>query len=140
MTQHGGDTIHCDALPWLPLAPQVFMKVIKLVPETGAYSIMIRAEPGGVLPRHKHLEAAEIFILKGKGEHKQSGAFRPGDYVSERKGAVHDPLVFTEETELLMVSSGPSAFLGPNDETLYMMDVPMLQQFAAGAAQGAQAR
>ncbi|MCK9511052.1 MAG: cupin domain-containing protein [Pigmentiphaga sp.] len=133
MTQHGGDTIHCDALPWLPLAPQVFVKIIKLVPETGAFSVMIRAEPGGVLPRHKHLESAEIFILKGEGEHKQTGPFRPGDYVSERKGAVHDALPFHQETELLMVCNGPSAFLGPNDETLYLMDVPMLQQLAAAA-------
>lgn len=62
MVQHGGDTIHCDALPWLPLAPKVFVKIIKLDPETGEHSVMIRAEPGGVLPRHKHLDSAEIFI------------------------------------------------------------------------------
>lgn len=138
MVQHGGDTIHCDALPWLPLAPKVFVKIIKLNPETGEHSVMIRAEPGGVLPRHKHLDSAEIFILKGEGEHKQTGYFRPGDYVSERKNAIHDALAFDQETELLMICRGPSAFLGPNDETLFFMDVPMLQQLAAG--QGAQAR
>ncbi len=136
MIQHGGDTIHCDALPWLPLAPQVFVKVIKLVPETGGFSVMIRAEPGGVLPRHKHLESAEIFIIKGEGEHRQTGHYRPGDYVSERKGAIHDALPFDQETELLMVCNGPSAFLGPNDETLYMMDVPMLQRLAGSAPAG----
>lgn len=130
---HGGDTIHCKALPWLPLAPQVFVKVIKLEPESGAFSVMIRAEKGGVLPRHKHLEAAEIFILKGTGAHPQTGPYQEGDYVCERKGAVHDPLVFNEETELLMVCDGPSAFLGPNDETLFLMDVPMLQGLSQSA-------
>lgn len=130
MAQDSGSTIHCDDLPWLPLAPQVFVKIIKLIPETGAFSVMIRAEPGGVLPRHKHIESAEIFIIKGEGEHKQTGYYRPGDYVSEHKGAIHDALPFAEETELLMICNGPSAFLGPNDETLYMMDVPMLQRMA----------
>jgi len=57
---HSADTIHCNDLPWLPLAPRVFVKIIKLVPETGGFSVMIRAEPGAVLPRHKHLESAEI--------------------------------------------------------------------------------
>lgn len=121
------DTIHCDDLPWLPLAPRVYVKVIKLVPETGGFSVMIRAEPGAVLPRHQHLESAEIFILKGNGSHPQTGDFRAGDYVSERKGAIHDELPFDEETELLMICSGPSAFLGPKNETRYLMDIPMLE-------------
>lgn len=130
MSESHEDTVHCDDLPWLPLAPRVHVKVIKLVPETGAFSVMIRAEPGGTLPRHKHLEAAEIFILKGAGEHPQTGAFRQGDYVSERKGAIHEELYFDEEVELLMICNGPSAFLGPKDETRYLFDVPMLQQLA----------
>lgn len=133
MVQHGGTTIQCDALPWLPLAPKVYVKIIKLNQETGEHSVMIRAEPGGVLPRHKHLDSAEIFILKGEGEHKQTGYFRPGDYVSEHKDAIHDSLVFEEETELLMICKGPSAFLGPNDETLFMMDVNMLGQLEKSA-------
>lgn len=133
MTQHGGDTIHCDALPWLPLAPQVYIKIIKLVPETGRFSVMIRAEPGAVLPRHKHLESSEIYIIKGEGDHKQSGHFRPGDYVSEHKNAIHDALVFQEETELLMICDGPSVFLGPNDEEQFMMNVEGLQQLVISA-------
>lgn len=136
MYQHGGTTIHCNDLPWLPLAPKVFVKVIKLEPDSGAFTVMIRAEPGGVLPRHRHLDSAEIFMLKGSGEHRQTGPYAPGDYISEHKDAVHDALVFPEETELLMVCRGPSAFLGPHDETLYLMDVAMLQQLAGIAPAG----
>ena len=128
--EHNDDTIRCDDLPWLPLAPMVFVKVIKLDPETGGFSVMIRAEPGASLPRHKHLESAEIYILKGEGVHPQTGAFRQGDYVSERKGAVHEELPFDVETELLMICNGPSAFLGPNDEVRYLFDIPMLQRLS----------
>ncbi|KAI3021623.1 transcriptional regulator family: Fungal Specific TF [Aspergillus niger] len=102
-----GFTVHCDSLKWLPLAPSVFIKIVKLVPETGEYTIMVRAEPGGLLPRHRHVESAEIYVLKGSGAHPQTGAFVQGDYVSESKGAVHDPLPFEHETELLMLWTVP---------------------------------
>lgn len=130
----GGDTVHVDSLPWLPLAPKVMVKVIKTVPETGGYSVIIKADEGGVLPRHKHLASAEIFILKGAGVHPQTGAYAKGDYVSERDGAVHDPLRFEEDTELLMISNGPSAFLGQDDEVMFTMDVAMLEGMVAQAA------
>ncbi|PLB44944.1 hypothetical protein P170DRAFT_450007 [Aspergillus steynii IBT 23096] len=121
------NTINSNSLPWLPLAPKVWIKILRLSPETESYTVIVRAEPGGVLPRHRHLDNAEIFILKGNGAHPQTGIFAQGDYVTERKGATHEPLVFQEETELLMISNGPSAFLDDNDQTLYLMDVPMLQ-------------
>lgn len=130
----GGDTVHCGSLPWLPLAPHVMVKVIKLVPETGGYSVIIKADQGGVLPRHKHLANAEIYILKGNGVHPQTGAYAEGDYVSEPADAVHDQFSFDEDTELLMISSGPSAFIGLDDEVMFMMDVPMLEGLVARAA------
>jgi len=67
---------------------------------------------------------------QGKGAHPQTGAYGPGDYVSERKGAIHDELPFDEETELLMICNGPSGFLGPKDEIRYLMDIPMLQELS----------
>lgn len=124
----GGDTIRCSDLPWLSLADRVSVKVIKLVPETGGYSVIIKADEGGVLPRHRHLGPAEIFILKGAGNHPQTGAYAQGDYVSERDGAIHDALTFEEDTELLMISSGPSAFLTPSGDVMFMMDIPMLEE------------
>lgn len=129
----GGDTVHVDSLPWLPLAPKVSVKVIKTVPETGGYSVIIKADEGGVLPRHKHLASAEIFILKGAGVHPQTGAYAKGDYVSEREGAVHDTLLFAEDTELLMISAGPAAFLSESDDVMFVMDVPMLERMTASA-------
>lgn len=130
----GGDTVNVDSLPWLPLAPHVMLKVIKTVPETGGYSVIIKADEGGVLPKHKHLASAEIFILNGAGVHPQTGAYAKGDYISERKNAVHDQLRFAEDTELLMIANGPSAFLGENDEVMFLMDVAMLEGMAAEGA------
>ncbi|KAF9768549.1 hypothetical protein IL306_014148 [Fusarium sp. DS 682] len=126
-----GDTIHCNDLKWLPLAPKIWIKLIKLTPEKGSYTVMIRAEPGGVLPRHRHVKSAEIYILKGSGDHPQAGHFEKGDYVSEHEGAHHDPLVFEVETEMLMISEGASVFVDDEGNDLYAMDIPMLQNLAA---------
>ncbi|BCR88871.1 uncharacterized protein ACHE_50069S [Aspergillus chevalieri] len=131
-THDAGYTINTNSLPWLPLAPKVTIKIIKLVPSTGEYSIMVHAEPGGILPRHRHLENAEIYILKGSGAHPQTGEFVQGDYVSEAKGATHDAVVFGDEVELLMVSRGASVFLGEDGEELYTMDVNWLRNFREG--------
>ncbi|KNG90619.1 hypothetical protein ANOM_001323 [Aspergillus nomiae NRRL 13137] len=126
-TDDAGFTVHCADLKWLPLAPGVEIKVVKLVPETGENTIMVRAQPGGLLPRHRHLDSAEIYVLKGTGAHPQTGAYAAGDYISEAKGALHDPLPFDCETELLMVSRGASVFLADDGSDMFTMDVAMLQ-------------
>lgn len=89
---------------------------------------MVRAEKGGLLPRHRHLESAEIYVLKGGGHHPQTGGFAEGDYVSEAKGAVHDGVLFGGETELLMVSRGASVFIDEGGNDVFLMDVVMLQR------------
>lgn len=132
-TNGGGLTVNSKNLPWLPLAPKVSIKILRLSPESGGFAVIVRAEEGGILPRHRHLESAEIFIIQGSGGHPQTGFFTEGDYISEEKGAVHDPLVFGNEVELLMISNGPSAFLSDDDEEVHMMDVPMLEQLAETA-------
>ncbi|KAL7765150.1 hypothetical protein ACKLNR_003066 [Fusarium oxysporum f. sp. zingiberi] len=125
-----GDTIHCDDLKWLPLAPKIWIKLIKLTPETGSYRVMIRAEPGDALPRHRHVKNAEIYILKGNGDHPQARHFEKGYHVSEHEGARHDLLVFEVETEMLMMSEGASVFVDDDGNDLYAMDIPMLQNLA----------
>ena len=134
MSYEGGNTVHSEDLPWLPLAPKVDIKVLNTDEATGEFSVMIRAAPGGVLPRHQHIESAEILILKGAGHHPQTGDYRVGDYITEPKGALHDAVEFGEETLLFMTCKGPSAFLAPDDSVMHVMNVPMLRGLAAAHA------
>lgn len=134
MAAHHPATVNPEQLPWLPLAPKIGVKVLRVDRETGRFSVMIRAEAGGVLPRHRHIESAEILVLKGKGTHKQTGYFEAGNYISEAKGALHDALHFDEEVELLMVCDGPSAFLADDGSVQHVMDIGMLDYLAASNA------
>lgn len=131
MVYEGGFTVRTQDLPWLPLARGVGVRVLRLDHATGAFSVMIRAERGGILPRHLHIESAEIYVLRGQGIHPQTGAYRAGDYISEPRGALHDALLFTEETELLMVCNGPSAFLADDGSILHTMNTGMLEHLAS---------
>lgn len=128
MTQHGGDVIHTEDVSWLPLAPRVSMRPLRLDDHSGAFTVMIRAMPGAILPRHKHLALSEIYVLKGASTHPQTGYTKPGDYISEHAGAIHDPLHFEEETILFMVSHGPSVFLNDDDSTAFVMDVASVRR------------
>lgn len=55
-TNNAGYTIHTKTLALIPLAPRVTIRIIKIVPSTGEHSIMVHTEPGGIFPRHLHLE------------------------------------------------------------------------------------
>lgn len=111
---------------WRPLAPGIAMQVLRLSQETGHFTVIIKANSGSVLPRHRHLAPAEIYILSGNGTHPQTGRFEKDDYIYERSGALHDAVVFDEPVKLLMVSYGPSAFLDDQDQVRFFMDAQML--------------
>lgn len=131
MSSEVGVTVPTDSIPFKPLADGVHMRVVHIDHATGAWTIMIDAKQGSVLPRHKHLSQAEIYIIQGGGHHPQTGEYNSHDYIIEPVNAVHDALVHAEDTLLIMRSDGPVAFLNDDDSTAFMMDAGMLTGFAA---------
>lgn len=134
MANEVGHTIATGEIPFKPLAEKVDMRVVYQDDATGAWTIMIHAHPGSVLPRHQHLSQAELFIMKGYGSHPQTGDYKEGDYVIEPANAVHDAVTFDVEVLLIMRSSGDVAFLNDDDSVAFMMDSNMVRGFAAAAA------
>lgn len=64
---------------WRTLAPKVASKVLYADARTGLVTSLIKLEPGGYLPRHRHLGIEQMFIVAGEclinGE-----VFSPGDF------------------------------------------------------------
>ncbi len=64
---------------WRQLAPKVSSKVLYADAQTGLVTSLIKLEPGGYLPRHRHLGIEQMFIVAGEclinGE-----VFCPGDF------------------------------------------------------------
>lgn len=108
--------VHSDKLEWIPqrIDPkQHFMKVLWVGPESGRVAVLIRSLKGGITPRHKHLGDAHVLMLKGRLKVRDAELVA-GDYLYEANGMIHHDTEALEDTEYLMIMSGPVLFFDEN--------------------------
>ena len=114
--------------PWTALAPGIEMQIFFANEETGVWTVKIYMHAGSTLPPHKHVGAAEFYIIEGKGTHKEAGEFAPGTYAYEPANAVHSPVHAEDVIILYMTSYGPSTFNKTSGEKLYDSDAAYFKQ------------
>ena len=129
MTQPTIEDVHVaeDALPWKVLRDGYFFKLLRTCPVTGTWVLLIRCEAGAMVPPHKHIGAAEYFVLKGKIEIRggvENGGVTAvaGDYGYEPNGIVHEQTCFPEPTEYLFINHGPLQYLDEAGNTVMVLD------------------
>ena len=127
------------SIPWAVLVPGIRMKVCRLSPESGTWTVLFRADAGASFPRHRHLAAGEYFMLSGKMELRggaQAGGVTalPGDYGWEPVSVIHDFIHFPEETELLFTNHGAVQFLDEQGNTTSVLDWEAIQSVAQAAS------
>ena len=75
---------HTAELDWIPLTDGLSFKPITFLPDDTGYQLLLRVEPGTVIPRHHHTGEIHAFVLSGArriaGTHDVIG---PGTYVYE---------------------------------------------------------
>ncbi len=104
--------VHTDQLEWIPQSfdpERHFVKVLWVGRESGRMAVLIRSLKGSVVPPHKHLGDAHVFVLKGRLKVRDS-ELRAGDYLYESNGMVHHETVALEDTEYLFIMSGAVLF------------------------------
>jgi quercetin dioxygenase-like cupin family protein len=78
-----------DGIPWTPFVfPKTFFKLLHLNEDRGTVTLLLLAEKGAPTPIHKHIGAAEIYVLRGSFTYEE-GAAGPNYYVHEAGGVVH---------------------------------------------------
>jgi len=77
-----------DGVPWIERRPGVFWKVLWEEPEEGRKTLLVRYEPGAVVPRHRHLGEEQIFVLEGSVA-DDAGVVTAGNYARRPPGCVH---------------------------------------------------
>jgi quercetin dioxygenase-like cupin family protein len=122
--------VQTGALPWLRLSEGVDAKVLHIGGERGNWSALVRLKPGSGLPRRRQLAAAELYVVKGTGNHPQAGALTADDYVFEPAGAICDEVTADEEVLLFMVSHGPSAFVDADGSVRQILDAGALRRMS----------
>lgn len=99
----GTTTVRADEADWIALSPLVKVRRLRVDAEAGTQTILVRAEPGGCLPRHQHARDEEFIVLEGEcyiGRHH----LRAGDAHFAAAGSWHEDL--TTPTGVLVLVRG----------------------------------
>src|SRR5512134_1960124 len=86
---------------WLSINPLVQIKVLRVDAAAGNQTLLLRAAPGAVLPRHRHSREEEFIVLEGEcriGELRLSA----GDAHFAAAGSWHEDIT-TESGVLVLV-------------------------------------
>jgi len=116
----GGVDTH--SLPWIEI-PQMAgcsMKPLRVSDETGAFTAIVKARKGTILPTHVHLGPSDTFILSGKMRIQNgpmAGSIGPGMWGYTPAGAKMEGTLAEEDTEYLATFYGPVAFLDESQST-----------------------
>jgi 2,4'-dihydroxyacetophenone dioxygenase len=76
-----------ESLPWIPLGPGESFKPLRFLSGNRGRVLLLRLEPGCVVPPHRHTGDVHAFNLEGSRELIDNGqVVGPGDYVYEPAG------------------------------------------------------
>ena len=73
-------------MPWEERRPGVHWKV--LYRDGDRQTVLVRYDPGAVVPRHRHLGDEQIFVIEGEVE-VDTGVCRTGHFARRPPGCVH---------------------------------------------------
>jgi 2,4'-dihydroxyacetophenone dioxygenase len=92
------DAIAASALPWGPTRAGLAIKPLRFFPDMSGYVLLLRVEPGTVIPRHRHTGAVHAYHLSGQRKLLETGeVIQPGGYVYEPPGNVDSWSVVGDE-------------------------------------------
>jgi 2,4'-dihydroxyacetophenone dioxygenase len=76
-----------DSVPWIPLGPGEAFKPLRFLSGNRGRVLLLRLDPGCVVPPHRHTGDVHAFNLTGYRELIDNGqVVGPGDYVYEPAG------------------------------------------------------
>ena len=113
--------VDTEELPWIPMGEGAWGKILRTCAETGAWTVLFKQAAGTHAPPHKHLGAADFYVLQGRIEYR-GGVATAGCFAREPVNAVHQRTEFPEETIYLFASEGPMAMYGPDGSIAGIMD------------------
>jgi quercetin dioxygenase-like cupin family protein len=108
-TQGGSVYVDPAHLEWVPSQfPKISMKVLYRNDDEGEMTVLLRWEPGAVLPFHRHPEIEQSYVLEGSF-YDHDGICRAGQYVWRKPGSLHETKS-DEGCVLLAVYRKPNVF------------------------------
>ncbi len=86
--------VHVDDLPWEPIKyPGCYVKTLLLDKTTGLATVLMKMDPGAVLPDHEHVLIEQTYMLEGRLVDKEGPdagvEAEPGDFIWRPAGSRH---------------------------------------------------
>lgn len=107
------------SLPWIPLSPGESFKPLRFYPDDRGRALLLRLDPGIVVPRHRHLGDVHVFNLSGRRQLDTGEIVGPGGYVYEPAGNVDSWRAIGDEPAIVhIVSFGAMEYLGDGDQVI----------------------
>lgn len=107
-------------VPWIPLGPGESFKPLRFLPDDRGRVLLLRLEPGTLVPLHRHLGEVHALNLSGSRKLIESGEIiGPGTYVYEPAGNVDSWQAVGDEPVVVYIASfGPMEYLDENGRVL----------------------
>lgn len=111
------ETFDSSAMPWIPLGPGESFKPLAFLPNCRV--LLLRVEPGTIIPRHRHLGAVHAFNVSGWRRLDTGEMVGPGAFVYEPAGNVDSWQAVGDEPAIVHIASfGPMEYLADDDRVL----------------------
>jgi quercetin dioxygenase-like cupin family protein len=109
-----------EAMPWIPLGGGESFKPLRFLAGDRGRVLLLRLEPGTIVPLHRHLGEVHGFNLSGSRKLIETGEIvGPGGYVYEPAGNVDSWMVVGDEPVVVHITAfGAMEYLGENGEVL----------------------
>lgn len=112
-------TSDAQALPWAPVSPGYSFKALHTAPDASEWVLMMRFEPGTIVPRHRHLGPTHVFNVAGHRKLDTGEIIGPGGYVLELPGNIDSwSVVGTEPLILFVTVNGEVHYVDENDQVI----------------------
>ena len=115
IVRHAGE----DDLPWVDGTGGIWLKVLRVDPESGVWVVRNRFEPGARLQRHRHTGPVDGYTVSGRWHYLEYDFYSTaGSYIREPAGSVHTldvPADNQGTTEVLFIIEGVLINLADDD-------------------------
>ena len=117
---YASQPLDTESIPWIPLGPGESFKLLHFLANDRGRVLLLRLEPGTVVPRHRHLGEVHAFNVAGSRKLLDTGeVLGPGAYVYEPAGNVDSWMAVGDEPVIVHITSlGPMEYLSDNDQVL----------------------
>ena len=96
-------SVRADEGGWQEVEEGIHVKRLFIDNKTGMITALVKMAPGTHLPKHRHREIEQLYILEGDC-HVHGEDLGPGDYHCAAPGSVHDTTYTIGGTLLLLVA------------------------------------